>query len=280
MPATTHHTGYPATLFGLGLRPDHYADLLATPGCVDWLEALTDNYLVPGGRPLHYLTKLREHYPMALHGVALSLGGTDPLDRRYLRELRALVDRVEPMWVSDHLCWTGIDSINLHDLLPLPYTEAVIQQVVDRISQVQDALGQRMLIENVSSYVSYQIDDMPEWTFLTEIARRADCLLLLDVNNVYVSSVNHGFDAANYLAAIPVDRVCQMHLAGHSNHGSYLVDTHDAPITDAVWDLYRLAAQRFPGVATMIERDDNIPPLADLLAELHIAREITMEVAR
>ncbi|QDQ26075.1 DUF692 domain-containing protein [Chitinimonas arctica] len=268
----------PSPPLGLGLRPEHYHQLLARPGCVDWLEALSDNYLVPGGRPLHFLDRLRAEYPLALHGVAMSLGGSDALDKTYLRELRALVDRVEPMWVSDHLCWTGVAGINLHDLLPLPYTEAVIDHVVARISQVQDALGQRFLIENVSSYLSYEIDEMPEWDFLAEIARRADCLLLLDVNNIHVSSVNHGFDPQQYLAAMPVERVRQMHLAGHANHGDYLVDTHDVPVPECVWQLYRDAARRFPGVATMIERDDNIPPLDDLLAELAHARAIAAEV--
>lgn len=264
----------PHTPLGLGLRPEHYHELLALPGCVDWLEALSDNYLVPGGRPLHFLDRLRADYPMALHGVAMSLGGSDPLDRGYLRQLRQLVDRVQPLWVSDHLCWTGVDGINLHDLLPLPYTETVIRHVVERIQQVQDALGQRLLIENVSSYLSYQMDEMAEWDFLAEIAQRADCLLLLDVNNVYVSSVNHGFDALAYLGALPAARVRQMHLAGHSNHGHYLVDTHDTPVAEAVWALYGEAVQRFPGVAAMIERDDHIPPLDALLTELARARDI------
>jgi len=268
------------TPLGLGLRPEHYQDLLARPGCVDWLEALSDNYLVPGGRPLHFLDRLRADYPMALHGVAMSLGGSDPLDRRYLRQLRQLVDRVQPMWVSDHLCWTGIDGTNLHDLLPLPYTEAVIQHVVGRIQQVQDALGQQLLIENVSSYLSYQVDEMAEWDFLTEIARRADCLLLLDVNNVYVSSVNHGFDPSTYLAAIPPAKVRQMHLAGHRNHGHYLVDTHDAPVAEPVWALYAEAVHRFPGIAAMIERDDHIPPLDELLTELAHAREIASQSSK
>jgi hypothetical protein len=262
----------------LGLRPDHYQDLLAGPGCVDWLEALTDNYLVPGGRPLHFLDRLRADYPMALHGVAMNIGSSDPLDAVYLKDLKALVDRVEPMWVSDHLCWTGIDGVNLHDLLPLPYTEAALSHVIERISRVQDALGQRILIENVSSYLRYEADDMPEWTFLAEVAQRADCRLLLDVNNVYVSSVNHGFDPLAYLQALPIERVCQMHLAGHSVRDGYLIDTHDVPVPEAVWTLYRHAARRFAGVATMIERDDNMPPLQDLLAELDIARQIVAEV--
>ncbi|WP_028446215.1 MNIO family bufferin maturase [Chitinimonas koreensis] len=268
---------FPPPAFGLGLRPEHYHDLLAAPGCVDWLEALSDNYLVPGGKPLHFLDRLRHDYPMALHGVALNLGGTEPLSADYLRDLRALVDRVEPMWVSDHLCWTGIDGVNLHDLLPLPYTEAAIGHVVDRVQRVQDAIGQRLLLENVSSYLSYTVDEMAEWDFLAEIARRADCLILLDVNNVHVSSVNHGFDPHAYLAALPAARVRQIHLAGHSDHGDYLVDTHDRPVPPPVWALYREAVRRFPGVAAMIERDADIPPLAELLDELAIARAIAGE---
>lgn len=259
---------------GLGLRPDHYTDLLAQPGCVDWLEALSDNYLVPGGKPLHFLDRIRAEYPLALHGVAMDLGGSDALDADYLKSLRALVQRVEPLWVSDHLCWNGVDGVNLHDLMPLPYTEAALKHLSDRISRVQDALGRQILIENVSSYLSYAADEMEEWTFLATLAERADCLILLDVNNVYVSSRNHGFDPLTYLAAIPVARVKQMHLAGHSDCGDYLIDTHDAPVCDAVWALFSEAVRRFPGVHTMIERDDNIPPLAELLDELAIARKL------
>lgn len=262
------------TPLGLGLRPEHYNDLLANPGCVDWLEALSDNYLVPGGKPLYFLDKLRAEYPMALHGVALDVGGSDNLDSDYLRQLRALADRIEPMWVSDHLCWTGVDGINLHDLLPLPYTETVARHVASRIRQVQDALQRPFLLENVSSYLGYVESDMPEWTFLVSIAEQAGCSLLLDVNNIYVNSINHAFDPHDYLAAIPRHLVRQIHLAGHSNLGNYLIDTHDHPVADAVWDLYAAATQRFPGVAAMIERDDHIPPLAELLTELDRARAI------
>lgn len=262
------------TAFGLGLRPEHYQALLESPGRVDWLEALTDNYLLPGGRPLHYLERLRRDYPLALHGVAMDLGGGDPLDRDYLRSVKALAARIEPMWISDHLCWTGLDGVNLHDLLPLPYTEAAARHVADRIAAVQDLLGRRLLVENVSSYLSYTTDEMSEWDFLAEVSRRADCRLLLDVNNIYVSSVNHGFDPLAYLDALDPARVGQIHLAGHSSRDGYLIDTHDQPVPEPVWRLYAEAARRFPGVAAMIERDDHIPPLETLLAELDRARRI------
>lgn len=264
----------PKPAFGLGMRPVHYPALLENPGCVDWLEALSDNYLVPGGKPLYYLDKLRADYPMAMHGVALDIGGTDALDESYLRSLRALADRIQPMWISDHLCWNGVDGVNLHDLMPLPYTEEALRHLTGRIARAQDVLGQQILIENVSSYLSYAADEMTEWEFIATLAKQADCLILLDVNNVYVSSRNHGFDPLDYLRAIPAARVRQMHLAGHSDHGDYLVDTHDAPVADAVWSLYGHAARMFPGVATMIERDDHIPPLEELVAELQIARDI------
>lgn len=270
--------------FGLGLRPVHYEALLNEHrGSVSWLEVLTENYLIPGGRPLHYLERLRPHYPFALHGVSLSIGSADPLNVDYLREVKALAQRFEAVWISDHLCWTGVDGVNLHDLMPLPYTEEALNHVVTRIAQVQDVLGQRLLLENVSSYVSYPHSEMTEWEFLAEIAQRADCLLLLDVNNVYVSSVNHGFDPHAYLRGIPVERVQQFHLAGHSRHAGcateYLIDTHDAPIIEPVWQLYAAAIERFGQVTTMIERDDNIPALEVLLEELTRARSIAAATA-
>lgn len=265
----------PSLGFGLGLRPQHYDALLGEHlGAVDWLEAITENYLGLGGRPLHYLTRLREHYPMALHGVSLSIGAASPIDEQYLRELRALADRLEVAWISDHLCWTGVDGVNLHDLLPLPYTEEALAHVAARIARVQDSLGRRLLIENVSSYVAFAESEMSEHAFLAELVRRCDCLLLLDINNVYVSSVNHGFDPREYLRGLPRERVQQIHVAGHSRQGAYLIDTHDAPVIEPVWDLYRDAIARFGEVATMIERDDHIPPLDDLLSELEPARTI------
>lgn len=266
----------PSLGFGLGVRPAHYEALLGErKGCVSWLEALTENYLLPGGRPLHYLERLRAEYPIVLHGVSLSIGGTDPLNETYLREVKALADRIEPAWVSDHLCWTGMDGVNLHDLMPLPFTETALEHVVSRIAAVQDRLGRRLVLENVSSYVSFTSSDMTEWEFLREIAERADCHLLLDVNNVYVSSVNHGFDPMSYLRGIPVERVRQFHLAGHRDMGDYLIDTHDEPVCEAVWQLFHAAVERFGPVSTMLERDDNIPELDVLLTELDRARAIT-----
>jgi uncharacterized protein (UPF0276 family) len=260
--------------FGLGLRPEHYADILDGKPAIDWFEAVTENYLVAGGRPLHNLMRVRERFPVALHGVSLSIGSTGPLDLSYLSQVKALAARVQPVWVSDHLCWTGVNGKNLHDLLPLPYTEEALAHVVARVRAVQEILGQRILLENVSSYLGFQESRMTEWEFLTAVATQADCLLLLDVNNVYVSSVNHEFDPITYLDAIPADRVQQIHLAGHENHGDYLIDTHDQPVPDAVWSLYTEALKRFGAVPTMIERDANIPPLAELEAELRIARRL------
>jgi uncharacterized protein len=264
----------PSLGFGLGLRVDHYEAILADNPPVDWFEVLTENYLVPGGKPLDYLMRIRERYPMVMHGVSMSIGSTQPLDRNYLSQVRALAARVEPQWISDHLCWTGIAGRNMHDLLPLPYTEEALANVVERVRTVQDILGRRILLENVSSYVTYRDSQVTEWEFLSEIARRADCLILLDVNNIYVSSVNHEFDPLDYLNAIPADRVQQIHLAGHENHGDYLIDTHDHPVPDPVWELYGAAVRCFGSVATMIERDANIPPLEELCAELDAARQL------
>lgn len=270
----------PLTGFGLGLRTEHYADFRArAPACkgVDWLEIISENYLVPGGQPLAHLDALRRDYAMVMHGVSMSIGSTDPLNLDYLRDLRALALRIEPAWISDHLCWTGVDHHNLHDLLPLPYTEATLQHVSQRILQVQDLLGRRLVIENVSSYVAWAADEMSEWQFITELLQRADCELLLDVNNVYVSAVNHGFDPETFINTLPAQRIRQIHLAGHEVTDGGLIDTHDHPVCDAVWDLYRHTLQRLGPVPAMIERDDNIPPLADLVAELQQARQIAAE---
>lgn len=269
----------PTPGFGLGLRPVHYADFLDRRQAVDWLELISENYMVPGGKPLAMLDAIRADYPVALHGVSLSIGSTDPLDRAYLAQLKALHRRVEPLWVSDHLCWTGVTGRNSHDLLPLPYSEEALKLVVAHVRQVQDLLGERILLENVSSYLAFKDSVMPEWAFVRAVAEEADCLLLLDVNNIYVSSVNHGFDPDEYLRAMPVERVQQIHLAGHYDHGDYIVDTHDHPVGEAVWSLYADACRRFGEVAAMIERDDHIPPLAELLAELDRARAIAAGVA-
>jgi len=265
--------------FGLGLRPPHYTQIVETRPEVGWFEITSENFMVPGGRPLHWLDRIRSDYPIAMHGVSLSIGSTDPLDQQHLAGLQRLQRRVQPAWISDHLCWTGVAGGNLHDLLPLPYNEAVLAHVVDRVRRVQDRLGSRILLENVSSYVSYPSSQLTEWDFLAEVAQRADCLILLDVNNIYVSSVNHGFDPLVYLDAIPVARVRQIHLAGHQRRDDGLiVDTHDAPIAEPVWRLYQHARRRFGDVATMIERDENIPALAELLKELDRARSIAASV--
>lgn len=266
--------------FGLGLRPDHYETILQEQPALDWFEIITENYLIPGGKPLYYLDRIREHYPIVMHGVSLSIGSSDPLDFEYLKQVKELTKRIEPAWVSDHLCWTGVNGLNMHDLLPLPYTQQAVDHVVSHINQVQEFLERRILIENVSSYLTYEQSEMTEWEFLSEIANRSDCLILLDVNNVYVSSYNHAFNPHDYLKGIPKERVCQIHLAGHSNHGDYIIDTHDAPVIPPVWDLYAETLKRFGAISTMIERDDNIPELNELLEEIDHARLIASEVLK
>lgn len=260
--------------FGLGLRPPFYADAAAGNASVDWFELISENFMIPGGRPLEILDSVRKHYPVALHGVALNLGGTDPLDLEYLSGLKELIRRADPLWVSDHLCWTRQGEHQLHDLLPLPYTVDVVEHVARRIRAVQDRLGRRILVENVTSYLEFKHREMSEWEFVSEIAERADCSILLDVNNVFVSAHNHGFDPRQYVEAIPPSRVGQMHLAGHSASGPLLIDTHDHPVPESVWALYGHAVRRFGPVATMIERDDAIPPLPELVGELGRARAI------
>ena len=264
--------------FGLGLRPEHYLEVLESRPAVDWFEIISENYLVDGGKPLHYLDRIREHYPMVMHGVSLSIGGSDPLDAEYLAGLKRLAGRVEPAWISDHLCWTGIGGRNLHDLLPLPYTEEAVAHVAERVARVQDCLDRQILLENVSSYVTYTDSCVSEWEFLSAVAERADCWILLDVNNVYVSAHNHGFDPLAYLDGVPSERVRQIHLAGHSHNGSLIIDTHDHPVPNPVWDLYVEAIARLGPVSTMIERDDDIPPLEVLLEELAQARSLAESV--
>jgi uncharacterized protein len=268
----------PSPGFGLGLRTTHYSDFITSRPAVDWLEIISDNYLGAGGKPLNLLAQIRANYPMVMHGVSLSIGSADGLDLSYLQQLKRLAAMIEPLWVSDHLCWTGIAGKNSHDLLPLPYTEEALQLVVNHIRQVQDVLGRRFVVENVSSYLTYRSSEMSEWTFLKHVCEEADCLLLLDVNNIYVSSVNHGFNPLEYLRAIPSERIQQIHLAGHSDNGDHIIDTHDHPVAEPVWALYAEACRHAGHVASMIERDDNIPPLAELLAEVERARRIDAHV--
>jgi len=265
--------------FGLGLRAKHFPDILndetGKHTGVDWFEIISENFMRVGGMPINNLMRVRERYPMAMHGVSLSIGAPDPLDWGYLEGLRDLIERVDPSVVSDHLCWTGVHGINLHDLLPLPLTEETLNHVSRRILEVQDFLKRPLAIENASTYVAFLADAIPEWEFLSELTQRTGCNLLLDVNNVYVSAFNHGFDTAKYIAGIPADRVVQIHLAGHENNGDHIIDTHDAPVVDPVWALYEKTIERLGTVPTMIERDDNIPPFAELVAELQTARAIS-----
>ena len=263
--------------FGLGLRTGHYRDFIERRPAVDWLEVISENYMVPGGQPLRNLDLIRRDYPMVMHGVSLSIGSTAPLNFDYLRELKALAERIEPGWISDHLCFTGVDHRNLHDLLPLPYTKATLDHLCERIGRVQDFLGRPLTLENVSSYVTFAADEMSEWEFIAELVRRTDCWLLLDVNNVYVSAFNHGFDPRRFIDAMPARRVRQIHLAGHETHDDYIIDSHDHPVCDAVFDLYRYTVQRLGFVPTMIERDDNIPALDELLDELAMVRTVAAE---
>jgi len=262
--------------FGVGLRPVHFPVVLERAAQhrlrVDWFEATSENFMIPGGRPLRILDEIRSHVPVVLHGVSMNLGSSDPLDEDYLDALQRLVDRVDPPWISDHLCWTGVDSHNLHDLLPLPYTAETIRHVSERIERVQDRLHRRIAIENVSSYLSYASDEMTEWEFLVAVAESADCGILLDVNNIFVSAHNHDFDATHYIDAIPSERVFQIHLAGHSVQGPLLIDTHDHPVRDEVWELYTRAIERFGPVATLVEWDDRIPEFDVLEAEALRAR--------
>ena len=266
--------------FGLGLRPPHYREFLEGAPNVDFVEVISENFLVRGGRPLHVLDQVRERYPVAMHGVSMSIGSATGVRLDYLHRLKALADRVKPIWISDHLCWTGFGNFNSHDLLPLPYTEEALAVVCANIAQVQDVLERPILLENPSSYLTFADDTMSEHAFMAEMCARTGCYLLLDVNNIFVSGTNHGFDPYAYIAGVPADRVRQMHLAGHSHGRDLLIDTHDQPVPDPVWDLYEAACRRIGPAATMIERADDIPPLAELLAELDTARRRALHAQR
>jgi len=263
---------------GVGLRTEHVDEITSTWPRMDWFEAISENFMDSGGRPLRILEQVRARYPVGLHGVSLSIGSTDPLNRDYLARLRALADRIEAVSVSDHLCWTGVDGENLHDLLPLPFTEEALQHVVDRVHQVQERLGRRILLENVSSYITYRHSTMPEWEFLAAVARRAGCGILLDLNNIYVNAYNHGFDPRMFLRFLPREAVGQFHLAGHTDMGGFLFDTHSTPVINPVWALYREALTRWGPVSTLIEWDEDIPPWPRLAAEADRARAIAEEV--
>ena len=266
---------------GLGLRTEHYQDMLALrPREIGWLEIISENYMVAGGKPLRYLDRIRAEYPMVMHGVSLSIGSCDPLDRSYLQALRTLAERIEPAWISDHLCFTASGGRQSHDLLPLAMTRAAVRHVARRVQQVQDMLGRRLVLENVSSYVRHAADEMDEAEFVRAVALEADCQLLVDVNNIYVSSRNHGIDAHAFLDRLPADRVVQMHLAGHQDLGDLVIDTHDHPVRDEVWQLYDHALRRFGAIPTLLERDDDIPPLVELLPEVARIGGALAEVAR
>jgi uncharacterized protein (UPF0276 family) len=266
--------GFPQLGTGIGLRPPHYADVAAGRARVDWLELITENFMVEGGNPRRVLRAVRERYPIVLHGVSMSLGSVDPLDDRYLSTLSGLAREVQPAWISDHLCWSNFGGHSAHDLWPLPYTEEALNHVAARVARVQDRLGRRILVENVSSYLTFRHSTMAEWEFLGALAEKADCGLLLDVNNVFVSARNHGFDPVAFIDGVPPARVGQFHLAGHSDKGTHLLDTHDHPVCEGVWALYRRAVRRFGPQATLLERDDDIPPLDELVAEARRAADV------
>lgn len=271
--------GLPALGFGLGLRVPHYRYVLDQHPEVDWFEVISENYLDSGGYPRHVLDRVAERHPVVLHGVSLSIGSTDPLDFDYLHRLRRLADAVRAAWVSDHVCWTGVAGCNTHDLLPIPFTEAALAHVVRRVRIVQEFLGRPLVLENPSTYVGFTASTMPECEFLARLTTDADCGLLLDVNNVYVSAVNHNFDPAAYLRALPPERVVQIHLAGHTDAGTHLIDTHDHPVTPAVWELYGQALRLVGPVSTLLEWDDHLPSFPRLQAELTLARQHAHQVA-
>lgn len=262
---------------GVGLRPVHYPAIIDHWPQVDWFEAISENYMDSGGRPLAILEKVRTHYPIGLHGIALSIGSVDPLNDLYLRRLKALVDRIEPVYVSDHLCWAGAGGHQLHDLLPLPFTPETVRHVAERVIQVQEFLKRPILLENVSTYVTYKHSVMPEWEFLSQVAKVSGCGILLDLNNIYVNSVNHGFDPITYLDHIPGEKVGQFHLAGHTDMGDYLFDTHSRPVIGPVWNLYHEALKRWGQIATLIEWDDDIPEFPKLMEECGRAKAIYIQ---
>jgi len=265
---------------GIGLRSSHVNEILHERPQVPWFEVLTDNYFGPGGPALKQLDAVRRCYPITMHSVGMSLGSVDPLDEKYLQKIKSLKERFEPAWISEHLCWTSVHGIQAHDLLPLPYTEETVAHVAERIIRVQDFFGERLLIENVSSYLSYNHSEMTEWEFVSEVAERADCYLLLDINNVYVSSVNHGFDADSYLSAMPRERICEIHLGGHEERQGFLLDSHSKSVTDSVWKLYENALTQFGPVPTLIEWDNELPSFQALHDEAKRAEELLSSITQ
>lgn len=269
---TEPRLGLPHLGFGVGLRAAHFDHLLAHWPAVDWFEVISENFIDSRGRPRHVLDQIAARYPVVAHGVSLSIGSADPLDRDYLTRLKRFVDELDPVWVSDHVCWTGVAGRNTHELVPIPFTEEALAHVVSRIRTVQDFLERPLVLENPSSYVTYAVSTMTEWEFLARMAQEADCGLLLDVANVRVSAVNHDFDPDAYLRALPHERIVQMHLAGHTEHATHIVDTHDRPVADRVWELYATATELTGGVSTLIEWDEQLPPFPELHAEVLKAR--------
>jgi uncharacterized protein (UPF0276 family) len=273
VPAMPNRFDIPNLGIGIGLRATHYAHILETWPVVDWFEILSDNYMQTSGRPLRILDAIADRYPVAMHGISMSIGSTDPIDRRYVDELRALRERTGARWVSDHLCFTGVAGRSTHDLLPLPYTEEALHHVIDRVRCVQDILGMPLALENPSSYLEYAGSSMKEWEFLGRVAEEADSALLLDVNNVFVSGYNHGYDPMEYLAAVPYDRVVQLHVAGHTHRGTHIVDSHIGPVHVDVWRLLRDAYTRAGGVSILLEWDAEIPAFAETHAEALRAKD-------
>jgi uncharacterized protein (UPF0276 family) len=271
-------TSFPFLGYGLGLRSAYYQQILEQSPDVDWFEVVSENFMVQGGKALYYLDAFAERYPLVMHGVSLSIGGPHALDPDYLKQLKQLAERVRPAWISDHLCWSRGNAHQLHDLLPLPYTEESLVHIAARVMQVQDILQRPLVLENVSSYVRGASDEFTEWEFLALLSHVSGCELLLDVNNVYVSSRNHGFDPWDFISSLPVDKVRQLHLAGHSDYGDYVIDTHDHPVSDPVWALYQRTLEHFGPVATLLERDDHFPPFEALLDELQTARQLGNKV--
>jgi uncharacterized protein len=277
---TQPRLGLPDLGFGVGLRSGHYGYLEAHWPSVDWFEVISENFMDSCGRPRHVLDKVLARYPVVAHGVSMSIGSADPLDRNYLQRLKSFVDEIDPAWVSDHVCWTGVNGVNTHDLVPIPFTEESLRHVVERVKVVQGILERPLVLENPSSYVTYVASTMTEWEFLARMAEEADCGLLLDVSNVRVSAVNHGFDPVEYLEALPHDRIVQMHLAGHDDMGTHIVDTHDRPVGDETWELYRRAYELTGGVSTLIEWDDKLPPFPEVHAEALKARDFALAGSR